>query len=64
VHPASSFLDALRADLADAGWHTLSLQMPILSPDVKLARNTRVPSPRPPRARIEAGLALISPTAA
>lgn len=37
VHPAWGFIDSLRVDLADAGWHTLSLQMPILDPDVKLA---------------------------
>lgn len=30
VHPAWGFIDTLRADLADAGYHTLSLQMPIL----------------------------------
>ncbi|MEK7759697.1 MAG: alpha/beta fold hydrolase [Pseudomonadota bacterium] len=30
VHPAWGFIDNLRADLADAGFHTLSLQMPIL----------------------------------
>ncbi len=32
VHPAWGFIDNLRADLADAGYHTLSLQMPILEP--------------------------------
>ena len=37
VHPAWGFIDTLRADLADAGWHTLSLQLPILDADVKLA---------------------------
>ncbi len=36
VHPAWGLIDTLRVDLADAGWHTLSLQMPILDPDVKL----------------------------
>lgn len=30
VHPAWGFIDNLRSDLADAGFHTLSLQMPIL----------------------------------
>ncbi len=30
VHPAWGFIDNLRADLAEAGFHTLSLQMPIL----------------------------------
>lgn len=30
VHPAWGFIDNLRADLADAGYHTLSLQLPIL----------------------------------
>ena len=30
VHPAWGFIDNLRADLTDAGYHTLSLQMPIL----------------------------------
>jgi len=33
VHPAWGFINRLRADLADAGYHTLSLQMPILSSD-------------------------------
>lgn len=33
VHPAWGFIDNLRADLADAGFHTLSLQMPILAAD-------------------------------
>lgn len=37
VHPAWGFIDTLRADLADAGWHTLSLQLPILDQDVKLS---------------------------
>lgn len=37
VHPAWGFIDNLRVDFADAGWHTLSLQMPILDADVKLA---------------------------
>lgn len=37
VHPAWGFIDTLRVDLADAGWHTLSLQMPILEADVKLS---------------------------
>ncbi|BAU49963.1 phospholipase [Sulfurifustis variabilis] len=37
VHPAWGFIDTLRVDLADAGWHTLSLQMPILDADVKLS---------------------------
>ena len=37
VHPAWGFIDTLRADLADAGWHTLSLQLPILDADVKLS---------------------------
>jgi pimeloyl-ACP methyl ester carboxylesterase len=58
VHPASSFLDALRADLADAGWHTLSLQMPILSPDVNLAEYARTFDEA--FARIEAGLAYLT----
>lgn len=35
VHPAWGFLDTLRADLADAGWHTLALQLPILDADIK-----------------------------
>jgi pimeloyl-ACP methyl ester carboxylesterase len=38
VHPAWGFIDTLRVDLADAGWHTLALQMPILEADVKLAQ--------------------------
>jgi pimeloyl-ACP methyl ester carboxylesterase len=33
VHPAWGFIDNLRADLADAGFHSLSLQMPILATD-------------------------------
>ncbi len=37
VHPAWGFIDALRVDLAEAGWHTLSLQLPILDQDVKFA---------------------------
>lgn len=37
VHPAWGFLDTLRADLAEAGWHTLSLQLPILDQDVKFS---------------------------
>ncbi len=35
VHPAWGFIDTLRVDLAEAGWHTLSLQLPILDQDVK-----------------------------
>lgn len=30
VHPAWGFIDNLRADITEAGFHTLSLQMPIL----------------------------------
>jgi pimeloyl-ACP methyl ester carboxylesterase len=30
VHPAWGFIDSLRADLTEAGYHTLSLQLPIL----------------------------------
>lgn len=41
VHPAWGFIDTLRVDLADAGWHTLSLQLPILDADVKLAEYAR-----------------------
>ena len=37
VHPAWGFIDSLRVDFADAGWHTLSLQLPILDADTKLA---------------------------
>jgi len=33
VHPAWGFIDRLRGDLAEAGVHTLSLQMPILNSD-------------------------------
>jgi len=33
VHPAWGFIDNLRADLAEAGFHTLSLQVPILEAD-------------------------------
>jgi pimeloyl-ACP methyl ester carboxylesterase len=36
VHPAWGFVDNLRADLAEAGFHTLSLQMPILAADAPL----------------------------
>ena len=35
VHPAWGFIDTLRADLADAGFHTLSIQLPILAQDAK-----------------------------
>lgn len=35
VHPAWGFIDTLRADVADAGFHTLSLQLPILAQDAK-----------------------------
>ena len=38
VHPAWGFLDNLRSDLADAGYHTLSLQMPILAADTAFVR--------------------------
>ncbi len=38
VHPAWGFIDTLRVDLAEAGWHTLSLQLPILDQDVKFAK--------------------------
>jgi len=37
VHPGWGFIDNLRVDLADGGWHTLSLQMPILNPDIAFA---------------------------
>jgi pimeloyl-ACP methyl ester carboxylesterase len=37
VHPAWGFIDTLRVDLAEDGWHTLSLQLPILDQDVRLA---------------------------
>ena len=33
VHPAWGFIDTLRSDLTEAGFHTLSLQMPILAAD-------------------------------
>lgn len=33
VHPAWGFVDNLRADIAEADFHTLSLQMPILATD-------------------------------
>jgi len=36
VHPAWGIIDKLRSDLADAGYHTLSLQMPILAADVAI----------------------------
>lgn len=36
VHPAWGFIDNLRSDLADAGWHTLSLQMPVLASNAPL----------------------------
>lgn len=41
VHPGWGFIDNLRIDLADSGWHTLSLQMPILSPDLAFAEYRR-----------------------
>lgn len=37
VHPGWGFIDNLRIDLADGGWHTLSLQMPILGPEAAFA---------------------------
>ena len=37
VHPAWGFIDNLRIDLADGGWHTLALQLPILDTDTKLS---------------------------
>jgi pimeloyl-ACP methyl ester carboxylesterase len=37
VHPAWGFIDTLRADLAEAGYHTLSLQMPILEAETQFA---------------------------
>lgn len=36
VHPAWGFIENLRVDLSELGWHTLSLQMPVLAPDAKL----------------------------
>ena len=41
VHPAWGFIDNLRVDLADDGWHTLALQLPILDTDTKLAEYAR-----------------------
>ena len=35
VHPAWGFFDSLRADIADAGFHTLSVQLPILAQDAQ-----------------------------
>jgi len=35
VHPAWGFIEYLRGDLAEAGYHTLSLQMPILEADAE-----------------------------
>jgi len=35
VHPGWGFIDRLRSDLADAGFHTLSLQLPILASEAK-----------------------------
>lgn len=37
VHPSWGFIETLRTELVDAGFHTLSLQMPILSEDKNLA---------------------------
>jgi pimeloyl-ACP methyl ester carboxylesterase len=37
VHPAWGFIDSLRTDLADSGYHTLSLQMPILAANAQFA---------------------------
>jgi len=36
VHPAWGFIDHLRGDLAESGYHTLSLQLPILAADAPL----------------------------
>lgn len=54
VHPAWGFLDTLRADLAEAGFTTLSLQMPILAAETKFSAY----GPTFPEAyeRIDAGL--------
>jgi pimeloyl-ACP methyl ester carboxylesterase len=54
VHPAWGFIDRLRSDLADAGYHTLSLQMPILASEAKFASY----GPTFPEAfeRLEAGM--------
>jgi pimeloyl-ACP methyl ester carboxylesterase len=54
VHPAWGFLDTLRMDIADAGWHTLSLQMPILQPDARLAEYAKTFDEA--FARIDAGI--------
>lgn len=37
VHPAWGFIDNLRVDFGDAGWHTLAIQLPILENDAKFA---------------------------
>lgn len=37
VHPAWGFIDNLRVDFADAGWHTLAIQLPILENDAKFS---------------------------
>lgn len=37
VHPAWGFIDSLRIDLAEIGWHTLSIQMPILDTNANSA---------------------------
>lgn len=37
VHPAWGFIENLRIDFSEMGWHTLSLQMPILRADAPLA---------------------------
>lgn len=54
VHPGWGFIDRLRSDLADAGYHTLSLQLPILASDAKFLHY----GPTFPEAyeRIEAGM--------
>lgn len=54
VHPAWGFLDTLRMDMADAGWHALSLQMPILQPDARLAEYAKTFDEA--FARIDAGI--------
>ena len=38
VHPAWGFIENLRIDLTEAGYHTLSLQMPILENEAKFLR--------------------------
>jgi pimeloyl-ACP methyl ester carboxylesterase len=57
VHPAWGFIENLRVDLTEAGYHTLSLQMPILENEAKFLRYAQTfPEANE---RIDAGIAYL-----